>query len=284
MNILDDLDFDINENDNEKSVEKDLKSILNSCIIDRNEVIERQPVAISAGHYKYRGKEYPLPLVSYGDFAAIVGASKSKKSILKSLLVGSYVGGDTPVNCCSNFLGHERKDKYVFDIDTEQSKYHSKRVFDRIDTMSGMQYENYIGISLRDKSAKERRELINYIVMESEYRNNIGLISIDGAADLVENFNDVTECASLADDFLTWTSVSKAALITVLHKNFGTSKPVGHLGSFILKKAETVLSVDVDEENKEYSNAVNTHSRNKSVPDFTFMLNEDFIPEIVEDY
>jgi hypothetical protein len=27
----------------------------------------------------------------------------------------------------------------------------------------------------------------------------------------------------------------------ILHKNFGTSKPVGHVGSSVLKKAETVV-------------------------------------------
>jgi hypothetical protein len=29
--------------------------------------------------------------------------------------------------------------------------------------------------------------------------------------------------------------------ITGIHKNFGTSKPVGHVGSSVLKKAETVF-------------------------------------------
>ena len=282
MSLLD--DFEISGGEEPIIEVKDLKSITNSCIISRDEIIDRQPIAISMGTYKYKGNEYPIPLGSYGDFSCIVGASKAKKSFLKSLVLGSYIGGKANENCYSNIMGHDLQDKYVLDIDTEQSRYHSKRAFTRIDEITGFEYENYIGISLRDKNPKERLEIINYLIMESEYRNNLGLVSVDGAADLVNNFNDVTECSEIADNFLTWTSTSKCHLITVLHKNFGSSKPVGHLGSFVLKKAETVLSVDVNSDDNEQSDVVATHSRNKSIPDFSFRINYDWLPEIVEGF
>lgn len=40
--------------------------------------------------------------------------------------------------------------------------------------------------------------------------------------------------------------------VTVIHKGFGqASKPLGHLGTFVLKKAETVFDLDVDNNTKE---------------------------------
>ena len=55
----------------------DFKAIHNKAFIDVSEELKPQPVAISIGQSEYKGKSYPIPFGSYGDFSCIVGASKA---------------------------------------------------------------------------------------------------------------------------------------------------------------------------------------------------------------
>src|SRR5690606_34433442 len=104
--------------------------------ISVDEEIGRQPVAISIGTYHYKGNDYPIPFGSYGDYSCVVGSSKSRKTFLKSALVAAYIGGST-INYFSEIRGHNNEGKFVVDIDTEQSKYHSQFVFKRVCEMVG---------------------------------------------------------------------------------------------------------------------------------------------------
>jgi hypothetical protein len=70
----------------------DFKKIHDLQFIDIDKILKPQPVAISIGTIKYKGENYPIPFGSYGDFSCIVGASKSKKTFLKSLLTACYIG------------------------------------------------------------------------------------------------------------------------------------------------------------------------------------------------
>lgn len=276
------MDFKLLDTDglpnNDDLKELDYKDLLNKSIIDRSEVISRPPVAISLGNYEYKGNYYPTTFGSYGDFSCIVGASKSKKTFLKSLIVGGYIGFDSNKNTLSGFKGHDLNNKFVYDIDTEQSRFHAKRVFDRVDDITGVKYDNYIGMTLREKSPIERFEIIDYLFTKSENRKNLGLVIIDGLADLVNDFNNLEECTKLTNKLLEWSAISKCHIITVLHKNFGTSKPVGHLGSTVLKKAETVVFTNLVDEGVEVTP---NYTRNMPFIPFVFDVNENFIPYVI---
>jgi hypothetical protein len=58
------------------------------CLINPDEELTRPPIAISIG-YKY---EEQVPLVTFGNFCCIVGASKSMKSFLKSAFLACAIG------------------------------------------------------------------------------------------------------------------------------------------------------------------------------------------------
>ena len=81
-----------------QSLEKDFNKIHNEHFVSVDEILKPQPVAISIGHAEYKGTNYPIPMGSYGDFSCIVGASKAKKSFLKSMLVAGYIGGNSVIN------------------------------------------------------------------------------------------------------------------------------------------------------------------------------------------
>lgn len=248
--------------------------------VDVNKSIKRQPVALSIGTHGYGDYTYPIPFGSYGDFSCIVGASKSMKTYFKTALIAGYIGGKS-TNYFINFKGHDTQEKFILDIDTEQSIFHAHRASKRVLEMVGADYEYYKPFALRGEIPRIRLEFIEWLIMESEYRNNIGLVTIDGAADLIDNVNDLEGSNKLAQAYMSWTTSANCHLITVLHRNFGSAKPTGHLGSAILKKAETVAFVEKDGDTVKVTPE---YTRNYPFAEFTFSLNDRYLPFQTENH
>jgi hypothetical protein len=260
----------------------DFLDILKNSFVDPAEEIKPQPVAISIGSSEYKGTHYPIPFGSYGDFSCIVGASKSRKTFFKSMIEAGYIGGSSNIYNPS-IKGHNSKDKLIISLDTEQSKFHTQRVVRRVLDLVGCNYDLYKTFSLRSYTPKERFDFINWLVYESDFKNDIGLMSIDGYVDLVTDFNSLEQATGLTEKLLEWTArkgVKEQMHITgILHKNFGTAKPVGHVGSSVLKKAETVVFIDKEEE---ISNVKCEYSRNMEFKPLMFGINKDWLPYEVE--
>lgn len=256
----------------------DFNRIFNETFINIEEELKQPPIAISIGTHDYKGNKYPTQYGSYGDFSCIVGASKSKKTFLKSLLIASYIGGNSN-RYAPNIKGHNTKDKYVIELDTEQSKYHCQKVFRRVAEIVGRNPDNYKPFSLRGLTVKERLQFIEYIFLESEYKGKIGLASIDGVADLVSHVNDEEQSYAVAQKLLEWSEKSNSHIITVLHRNFASNKPTGHLGSAVLKKAETVVFIDKEDENVL---AVPEYTRNIPFDNFKYGVDENWLPFVIQ--
>lgn len=276
-----DLNFDeLNKNINEP-LSIDFKEMFNKALIDPSEEIKPQPIALSIGTTNYKGNEYPIPFGSYGDFSCIVGASKSKKTFFKSMIEAGYIGGNANIHNPS-IKGHNSKDKFVISFDTEQSEYHVQKVQRRVLELVGANYELYKTFSLRAYSPKERFDFIDWVIFESDFKDNIGLMSIDGYVDLVTDFNSLEQSTGLTEKLLQWTAKGKMHCTGILHKNFGTSKPVGHVGSSVLKKAETVVFVEAQEDK---TLVKCEYSRNQSFSDILFEVDErDWLPKEVKDF
>jgi hypothetical protein len=262
-------------------VETDFKKIFQEALIDPSEEIKQQPIAISIRESEYKSTNYPIPFGSYGDFSCIVGASKSRKTFFKSMIEAGYLGGQSTI-LNPSIKGHNTKDKFVISFDTEQSNFHTQRVQRRVIDMVGSISEFYKTFCLRKYSPKERFDFIDWIVYESDFKNKIGLMSIDGYVDLVTDFNSLEQSTGLTEKLLQWTSTGNMHCTGILHKNFGTSKPVGHVGSSVLKKAETVVFV---EKNENKTIAKCEYSRNIPFDPINFDVNKDWLPyETDNDY
>lgn len=252
---------------NEKA-NTDFEAIHNqvSVNLDADEV--EPPIAISMGKNDYGDN---LPFGSYGDISCIVGESKSRKTFFKTSLIAAYLSGGTKY--MDNITGVDRGTKWVIDIDTEQSKYHSQKAFRRVGWMVGSAPVNYLTISLRELANKERLNYIEWLLTESKYvAEGIGLVSIDGYADLVNDFNSIDEATDVISKLMRWSTDLNCHITGILHKNYGTNKPVGHIGSFILKKAETVAFVELSDEDKGITSVHCKYSRNIPFADLSFEL------------
>lgn len=260
-----------------------MQSIEEDCKINANEKIEYPPVAISLGENLIKTSKgdllLPIPIGTYGNFSFIQAPPKTKKTFFVSLMTSIYLG--TKNNFGGNIKGH-RGNKNVIHIDTEQGKWHAQRVFKRILDMNDSDYsEFYYTFGLRALGHKIRIEFIEYCLEHKV--NNTGLLIIDGIADLVSDVNNIEESNACVQKIMEWSSKYNIHIMCVIHSNFGSEKPTGHLGSFLEKKSECQIQLEANTVNKEWITVKCKRSRGYSFETFSFKVNEIGLPEVIGD-
>jgi len=274
-----DLNFDDIKKENEVII--DFKTLESNCFVDLSEDLKPPETLLSIGQHEYKGNFYDTPIMTAGEFSAIVAVSKSKKSFLKSALLGSYIGGNANLQF-SNIKSHRYKDFTILDFDTEMGSYYAQRTFRRVLEMVSQPYENYKSYVTRHLTSSQRLGLIDYCLKnQSElYKEEVKLVSIDGIADLVENTNDIIMSKEASDYIMRWTHEYNIHITTVIHKSGLTGKPLGHLGTYVLKKAETVIDLELQEDGSVLVS--NPYSRGYRFDDFTFDIDKNALPYLVD--
>jgi len=275
------LDFEQLENISNET-EIDFGILEKDCFIDLSIEMQHPETLISIGTHEYKGTFYPTPVMTAGEFSAIVATSKSKKTFLKSAILGSYIGGKSTI-LFPNIKSHRDKEYTILDFDTEQGKYYTQRTFRRVLEMVGANYENYKGYATRHLSSRERLLLIDHCLKnQHKYKNPVKLIAIDGIADLVENSNDIMMSKEASDYLMKWTYDYNIHIITVIHKSPQTNKPLGHLGTYVLKKAESVIDLSIESDGSIL--VTNPYSRGYKFEDFSFDINKNALPYLIENF
>lgn len=177
-------------------------------------------------------------ICSEGNISAVVGEAKSKKTFLCTAIVGSML----ELQATRQF-GIEHKFCRVLWIDTEQSREHIQKVLFRINLLSRLPLDSslphILTQTLREESPKDRMQLMRYAI---EYHKP-KLVVVDGVSDLLTNTNNLEESEALVAELLTLSTVYSCHIMCVLHTNPNSDKARGHLGSTLMRKAETVLFV-----------------------------------------
>jgi hypothetical protein len=281
-----DIDFSILESKNDiEPTPLDFLDVHNDCYVDLSEEMIAPEILISIGTHPYKGNQYPTSVMTAGEFSAIVAVSKAKKSFLKSAFLGSYIGGDANL-LFGNIQSHRKEDFTILDFDTEQGKYYAQRTFRRVAEISNRNYPNYHCYATRQLTSLQRLQLIDYCLNNQEtlYKTKVKLIAIDGIADLVENTNDIVMSKEASDYVMKWTYDHNIHITTVIHKAAATGKPLGHLGTYILKKAETVIELDINDDEEKSVQVSNPYARGYTFDTFTFSVNKDALPYLIEDF
>ena len=138
---------------------------------------------------------------------------------------------------------------------------------------------NFECYCLRQFTPSERLEIIDYFINTEP---NLGFVAIDGIRDLVNSINDEQEATKIASCLLRWTEQRNIHIVTVLHQNKRDENARGHLGTELVNKAETVLSVSLDPQNKKISVVEPEFCRDREPGIFAFTVNENGLPELVE--
>ena len=260
-----------------------MQRIERECLVDNSVKMDYPPVALSLGKKyiktKNGGQMLPIPIGTYGNFSFVQAPPKTKKTFFISLLSSVYLSGSN--NFGGNIKGH-RTNQCLIHIDSEQGKWHAQRVFKRAIDMSDLDGSQcYYTFALRQIGYKQRIDFIEYLLKTKV--QNTGLLIIDGIADLVSDVNNLEESNRCIQKLMEWSSIYNCHIITVIHSNFGSDKPTGHLGSFLEKKAETQIQLEANTVNKEWVTVKCKRSRGYAFETFSFKINDLGLPEVVGD-
>lgn len=219
-------------------------------------------------------------LGTLGNFSLIIGKAKSRKSFFINIAVSTVLSQDIMLNQFKGVLPPEQSTVLYFD--TEQSKYHVQLALKRVCKQINIAEPNNLQVfGLRSLKPSERLEIIEYAIYNTP---NLGFVIIDGIKDLINSINDETEATMISSNLLKWTEEKNIHILTVLHQNKSDNNARGHIGTELINKAETVLSVTKNEQDKDISIVEAQQCRNKEPEPFAFEINKFGLPIIVEDF
>ena len=217
-----------------------------------------------------------------GNFSASIGKAKSKKTFNVSAIVASALSEGRVLHYKSEFPSDKRCILY---IDTEQGRHHCQKVLNRILRLANLPAdidpENLKLLALRKYSPEERLAIVEYAL---DTIPNIGLVIIDGIRDFVYDINSPSEATRIISKLMQWTDDKQIHIHTILHQNKNDEHARGHIGTELNNKAEAIMQIEVDKEDKSISIVEAVHIRDKEFEPFAFRINEEALPELVESY
>lgn len=217
-----------------------------------------------------------------GNFNASTGKAKSKKTFNVCAIVAAAMINSTVLKYRASLPENKRRILY---IDTEQSPFHCIRVMERILKLAKLPLtshpENLEFLTLRKFSPELRIAIIEKAIYEYE---DIGLVIIDGIRDLAYDINSPSEATTLITKLMQWTDERQIHIHTVLHQNKSDDNSRGHIGTELNNKAETVLQIAKGDLDNEMSVVSAVLIRDRNFEPFAFRINEDSLPELIEDY
>lgn len=245
--------------------EKILKAKLNL----EDEILEEKPILwINNTGYGTRG-----------NISTFIGKAKSKKSMLVSIFSAVLAGSNNIQGFCP---GEGNLKGIIFD--TEQSKRHCLLQYRRINKLHPKNISSYLDYyKLRPFSPSERLQMIQLAIYSTP---ELGFIVIDGIADLLaKGVNDEEEAITLTNLLMKWSTERNIHIITILHQNKGNDNAKGHIGSLLVQKSETVLSIEKEVTNPKISTVSSPYVRGMEIEPFHFSVDDETgIPFILEGF
>ena len=208
-------------------------------------------------------------LMSRGNLSFIKGKAKSRKSFLSCIFISSFFGNES----FSIQTGVSNGKALL--IDTEQADAHVHKVIKRIYRMCGWRVENsnLKVLPLRKYDFKERQTILEKAIKEY----NPDFVIIDGAVDIVGDFNNAEESKTVIGLLMKLSTKYNCHICGVLHEGKGNGELRGHYGAEALNKAETVF--DVIKEG-DWSTVSPNATRNIPFEEFAFKI-EEGLPQYV---
>lgn len=253
----------------------ELEVLLEESLIDSSLSINEPEICL-----QIEANDQISTIGTFGNFSLIKGKAKSRKTYLISILLSAAIKKGFILDQIKCSLKNNKNTILYFD--TEQSKYHVQRTLRNICCLSGNKYPKKLKVfSLRKYSPKERLEIIEYAIYKYQ---NIGLIAIDGIRDLITSINDEEQSTIISSKLLKWTEELNTHIVVVLHENKGDSNARGHIGTELVNKTETVMTVTKFNKPKSYSLVNFDYCRDIEPQPFAFEIDENGVPKLFKDW
>jgi hypothetical protein len=222
-------------------------------------------------------------ICTLGNITTIIGKAKSRKTYFTSLLAGLFLRAPELLPAAPQFratLPAEKRN--ILYVDTEQGKHHCLKVLRRMVKIAGLpedhQPDNLYYLSLRPFTPDQRLQVIEYAL---GHLHNVGVLFIDGARDLIFDINSAHESTTAVNNLMRWSDLLQLHVVTVLHQNKGDLNARGHLGSELVNKSESVISI---EKENEISLIKSVQLRDRDFEDIAFGISEQDCPYITDCY
>lgn len=177
-------------------------------------------------------------LLRAGGYMAIVSRAGMGKSAICEAICANIIN---PKNDCLGFdvklPANRNKILYIDTERTIQDTWLSwERTMYRADINEPDTDNHIIFVNLKAIAVADR---ILYVTQILKDNSDVGLIIFDGAGDFVKDINSIDETTRFTDWINTFNP--NVSQIITIHTNPTDDKPRGHLGSEILRRAESVL-------------------------------------------
>jgi hypothetical protein len=214
------------------------------------------------------------PALTAGNFSLITGKKKAGKTFLLGGIIASTINNSIQLETIKGCLPEDKKSIIYFD--TEQSHFHAARSIKRICSLvDNSNPENLFAFGLRPLPPSERLDFIGRVINEIPY---VGIVAIDGIRDLLTTgINDEQEATRLTNLFLKWSYDFNLHIILLLHQNKNDLNARGHIGSEVVNKAETIISVTKDKKINVFKVACED-ARDIEFESFGFVVSKDGLP------
>ena len=113
---------------------------------------------------------------------------------------------------------------------------------------------------------------------------DLGLVIIDGIRDFVYDINSPGESTDVISRLMRWTDDRQIHIHTILHQNKNDEHARGHVGTELNNKAETIMQIEPDKDDKSISVVEALHIRDREFESFAFRINDECLPETVKFY
>lgn len=254
----------------EERAKKEFTSIKEKYVID--------------GDIDYPDPEYlirigDVPTLPKGNLVAVSAKWKNGKTFFCDILSAIFLGSDVFPNC-ENLI---KQGKVRF-IDTEQARNDSARILKTIRAIIPEDRHDDIEVScLRDADIDsyntDNDDVSRYeFVHRSIEIERPDLVIVDGIADLIYNYNDVTESQDMVNKLAALANKHNCCIVVVMHQNKGCHDKMmkGHIGTMLYQKCSDVFQVEKHGEIFLVTHPVSRHRQSNGL---VFKLDENAIPK-----
>jgi hypothetical protein len=251
------------------------EEIIKQSKVDYSEKLEPPPICLEVVSNNTNSI-----IGTMGTFSVIIGKAKSRKTFLTSLLISATLKNDNSNSFIKGHLPNDRK-KVIF-FDTEQARYKVQQIQNRILKLAEKTQTEDLSIHcLRPYSKEQRINVISEIIYNTK---GLGLIVIDGIRDLTFDINNPQEAVETTGLLMKWTHDLNIHCICVIHQNKGDNNARGHLGTELINKGDTIISVTKQADDRELSVVEPEYCREREFQPFAFQIDENGLPYIDEEW
>jgi hypothetical protein len=183
------------------------------------------------------------------ELTSISGAEKAGKSAIQTQFISEILSDE----CTDNIRGlvvAKADGEAVIHVDSEQARSKQQHTVKTILRKGNLHTcpDNFLSYNFRHLDIEQMMPTLTGIIEAAQNRfDAIHSIWVDGIADFIQDSNDLQTSIEIVRNFMHIAAKYHCPVFCIIHTNPGGNKERGHLGSELLRKSGSVLTVTQDE-------------------------------------